>query len=96
MSLVSKGRGMNPDSVEIFHNKFKFFMYFLIFFSHSACILANIRKRRLTAVGIRCADQVTPLYMQKWLFLQRQAAAALSVQFACALKAKKFDFLYYS
>ena len=43
------------------------------------------RKQRLTAVGTRCADYVTPLYPQK-LALRRPAAAALSVEFARGLR----------
>jgi hypothetical protein len=44
------------------------------------------RKSRLTAVGIRCADHMTPTIRKSWDKLRRHAAIAWSVYFACGLK----------
>jgi hypothetical protein len=43
-------------------------------------------------VGNCCADYTTPLYPQKFA-LHREAAAALSVEFACGIKAMELDFV---
>jgi len=54
---------------------------------------SRFRKQRLTAVGTRCADHVTPLYLQK-LALTSPTGGGRSVGVVrVRTKAKEFEFM---
>jgi hypothetical protein len=52
-------------------------------------------KSENTAVGIRCADHVTPSICKSWHWLRRQAAVALSVQFVFGPTPRSLVFSYF-